>query len=116
LRFFEDHAVFDDFTGVVYDTSEGERIARILDPQKQRFYETMDCLRGRKRGRSGLVVHHYGPKLPGTTSCRGRRQTYCDRPRNALVTRGQVARMARAGSSFSRLWQRISREQPDLFD
>ena len=32
--FFEDHAVFDDFTGVVYDTSEGERIARTLGPRK----------------------------------------------------------------------------------
>ena len=28
--FFEDHVVFDDFTGVVYETSEGERIAKAL--------------------------------------------------------------------------------------
>ncbi|KVN16891.1 MULTISPECIES: class II aldolase/adducin family protein [unclassified Burkholderia] len=28
--FFEDHALFDDFTGMVVDTSEGERIARAL--------------------------------------------------------------------------------------
>src|SRR6202165_2641167 len=32
--FLEDHVVFDDFTGVVYDTSEGERIARTLGPRK----------------------------------------------------------------------------------
>src|SRR5260370_9740622 len=32
--FFEDHAVFDDFTGVVYDTSEVDRIARTLEPRK----------------------------------------------------------------------------------
>src|SRR6201984_690219 len=32
--FFEDHVVFDDFTGVVYDTSEGERIARTLGARK----------------------------------------------------------------------------------
>ncbi|AOJ06805.1 class II aldolase/adducin family protein [Burkholderia mayonis] len=28
--FFEDHALFDDFTGMVVDTNEGERIARAL--------------------------------------------------------------------------------------
>ncbi|MBI0331507.1 class II aldolase/adducin family protein [Burkholderia plantarii] len=28
--FYEDHALFDDFTGMVVDTSEGERIARAL--------------------------------------------------------------------------------------
>src|SRR6266571_1078929 len=32
--FFEDHAVFDDFTGVVYETSEGERIAKALGNHK----------------------------------------------------------------------------------
>ena len=32
--FFEDHAVFDDFTGVVLDRSEGDRIAGALGPRK----------------------------------------------------------------------------------
>jgi ribulose-5-phosphate 4-epimerase/fuculose-1-phosphate aldolase len=32
--FFEDHALFADFTGVVYETSEGERIAKALGEQK----------------------------------------------------------------------------------
>jgi hypothetical protein len=32
--FYEDHAVFADFTGVVYQTSEGERIASTLGPKK----------------------------------------------------------------------------------
>lgn len=32
--FFEDHAVFDDFTGVVLDRSEGDRIAEALGPRK----------------------------------------------------------------------------------
>ncbi len=32
--FYEDHAVFADFTGVVYETSEGERIAQTLGKKK----------------------------------------------------------------------------------
>ena len=32
--FYEDHAVFADFTGVVYETSEGERIAQALGNKK----------------------------------------------------------------------------------
>ena len=32
--FYEDHAVFADFTGVVYETSEGERIAQALGQRK----------------------------------------------------------------------------------
>src|SRR6476661_1351748 len=32
--FYEDHALFADFTGVVYETSEGERIAKTLGDRK----------------------------------------------------------------------------------
>ncbi len=32
--FFEDHALFDDYTGVVWDTSEGDRIAEALGDTK----------------------------------------------------------------------------------
>ncbi|MBS1848410.1 MAG: class II aldolase/adducin family protein [Actinobacteria bacterium] len=32
--FFEDHALFDDYTGVVWDTSEGDRIAETLGMRK----------------------------------------------------------------------------------
>jgi ribulose-5-phosphate 4-epimerase/fuculose-1-phosphate aldolase len=32
--FYEDHALFDDFTGVVLDPAEGERLAKTLGPNK----------------------------------------------------------------------------------
>lgn len=32
--FYQDHAVFDDFTGVVFDTAEGDRIGQALGPHK----------------------------------------------------------------------------------
>src|SRR5215475_199003 len=32
--FYEDHSLFEDFTGIVYETSEGERISRALGERK----------------------------------------------------------------------------------
>ena len=32
--FYQDHGLFDDFTGVVYETSEGDRIAKALGTGK----------------------------------------------------------------------------------
>ena len=37
--FFEDLAVFDDYTGVVYDADEGNRLARALGPRKAMLLE-----------------------------------------------------------------------------
>jgi ribulose-5-phosphate 4-epimerase/fuculose-1-phosphate aldolase len=38
--FYEDHSLFDDYTGVVYDNSEGDRIARRWDTGRQSFCRT----------------------------------------------------------------------------
>jgi ribulose-5-phosphate 4-epimerase/fuculose-1-phosphate aldolase len=37
--FYEDHAVFDDYTGVVYDPEEGSALARALGPRKALLLE-----------------------------------------------------------------------------
>src|SRR5712664_1150933 len=115
--FFEDHAVFDDFTGVVYDTSEGERIARTLGPRK------------------AAILRNHGLLTVGETvdeavwwfitmdrSCQAQllaeaagKPIAIDRE-NALVTRGQVGTHGAGWFQFQPLWQRITREQPDLFD
>jgi ribulose-5-phosphate 4-epimerase/fuculose-1-phosphate aldolase len=115
--FFEDHAVFDDFTGVVYDTSEGERIARTLGPRK------------------AAILRNHGLLTVGETvdeavwwfitmdrSCQAQllaeaagNPIAIDRE-NALVTRGQVGTHVAGWFQFQPLWQRITREQPDLFD
>jgi len=68
--FFEDHAVFDDFTGVVYDTSEGERIARTLGGRgKRRFCGIMDYLPWARVWTKRFGGHNHGPELPGATAC-----------------------------------------------
>src|SRR5258707_3280169 len=115
--FLEDHAVFDDFTGVVYDTSEGERIARTLGPRKAAilrnhglltvgesvdeaawWFITMD-----RSCQAQLLAEAAGQphKIPGATA----RNTY------ALVGSHLAGWF-----QFQPLFQRISQEQPGLFD
>ena len=115
--FFEDHALFDDFTGVVYETSEGERIARALGERKAAilrnhglltvghtvdeaawWFITMD-----RTCHAQLLAEAAGKPLP------------IDRE-NALKTRALVGMHEAGWFQFQPLWDRITREQPDLFD
>src|SRR5580765_1462509 len=115
--FFEDHAVFDDFTGVVYDTSEGERIARTLGPRKAAILRNHGLL---TVGES--VDEAVWWFITMDQSCQAQllaeaagKPIAIDRE-NALVTRGQVGTHGAGWFQFQPLWQRITREQPDLFD
>jgi len=115
--FFEDHAVFDDFTGVVYDTSEGERIARTLGPRKAAILRNHGLL---TVGES--VDEAVWWFITMDRSCQAQllaeaagKPIAIDRE-NALVTRGQVGTHGAGWFQFQPLWQRITREQPDLFE
>jgi ribulose-5-phosphate 4-epimerase/fuculose-1-phosphate aldolase len=115
--FFEDHAVFEDFTGVVYDTSEGERIATALGPHKAAilrnhglltvgqtvdeavwWFVTMD-----RSCQAQLLAQAAGTPIPIQRE-------------SALLTRGQVGSPQAGWFQFQPLWNMITREQPDLFD
>src|ERR1700757_4240656 len=115
--FFEDHVLFDDFTGVVYETSEGERIAKALGSHK------------------AAILRNHGLLTVGETvdeavwwfitmdrSCQAQllaeaagKPIAIDKE-NALITRGQVGTHMAGWFQFQPLWQRITREQPDLFE
>ena len=74
--FYEDHAVFDDYTGVVLDLEEGKRIAHALGDNKAAILANHGLLTvGQLGGRGGVVVHHHGALLPGPAACRGGRDT-----------------------------------------
>src|SRR5437588_2275837 len=115
--FYEDHALFDDYTGVVYETSEGDRIASALGSTK------------------AVILRNHGLLTVGQTvdeaawwfitmerSCQAQllaeaagRPVKIDR-QNALTTRAQVGNSYGGWFQFQPLWDRITREQPDLFD
>ncbi len=115
--FYQDHSIFEDYTGVVYEASEGQRIAQALGECK------------------AVVLRNHGLLTVGQTvdeaawwfitmerSCQAQLMAEAaGKPikiehENALVTRGQVGSHKTGWFQFQPLWARIAKEQPDLFD
>jgi len=115
--FYEDHSLFADYTGVVYDTSEGDRIAEALGHRKAVimqnhgnmtvgstvdeaawFYITMD-----RSCQSQLMAEAAGKPKPIAHEA-------------AIVARTQVGNPRVAWFQYQPLWDLIVREQPDLLD
>jgi ribulose-5-phosphate 4-epimerase/fuculose-1-phosphate aldolase len=115
--FYEDHAVFDDYTGVVIDIEEGKRIAHAL------------------AGNKAAILRNHGLMTVGHTvdeavwwfitmerSCQAQllassagTPVLID-PDMARLTCGQVGSHLAGWFSFQPLFDRIVREEPDLLD
>ena len=115
--FYESHALYDDYTGVVVDEEEGRRIAAALGPHKAVilrnhglltvgdsvdaaawWFITMErsCqvqLTAKAAGKPVLIDHH-----------------------NAVHTREQLGNDLVAWINYQPLYQQIARSEPDLFD
>jgi ribulose-5-phosphate 4-epimerase/fuculose-1-phosphate aldolase len=115
--FYEDHALFDDYTGVVYETVEGDRIAQTLGPAK------------------AIILRNHGLLTVGETvesaawwfitmdrSCQAQLLAEAaGEPvkighEHAVVARKQIGNEMGGWFQFQPLWNKISREEPDLFD
>jgi ribulose-5-phosphate 4-epimerase/fuculose-1-phosphate aldolase len=115
--FYEDHALFDDYTGVVFDTSEGKRIAVALGEAKAVilrnhglltaghsvdeavwWYVTME-----RTCQAQLAAEAAGTTVPIS-------------PEAARHTHDQIGSHVVGYMSFQPLYQRVVREQPDLLD
>lgn len=115
--FFEDHALFDEFTGVVNDPAEGGRIAAALGKHK------------------AVILQNHGLLTVGATveaavwwfismerSCDAQlRAEAAGTPKPipaeiARLTRDQIGGPQVGWLSFQPLWSRITREQPDLLE
>jgi ribulose-5-phosphate 4-epimerase/fuculose-1-phosphate aldolase len=115
--FYEDHVVFNDYTGVVNEISEGERIALALGDKKAAilcnhglltvgqsvdeavwWFVTMD-----RSCQAQLLAEAAGEprRIPHET---------------AKLAHSQVGAHMVGWFQFQPLWDRISREQPDFFD
>ena len=115
--FYEDHVLFDDFTGVVLDNSEGERIAAALGEKKAAILQnhglltvgaTIDAaawwfITLERSCQAQLLADAAGtPKLIGHDV--------------ALLTRETVGNPGAGWFSFQPLYDVITAEQPDLLD
>jgi ribulose-5-phosphate 4-epimerase/fuculose-1-phosphate aldolase len=115
--FYDDHALFDDYTGVVLDLEEGKRIAHALDDNK------------------AAILRNHGLLTVGTTvdsavwwfitmerSCQAQLLAMAAGPRiliepeMAKTTAQQVGSEVAGWLSFQPLYDKIVREQPDLLD
>jgi ribulose-5-phosphate 4-epimerase/fuculose-1-phosphate aldolase len=115
--FYEDHSVFDDYTGVVYDNSEGDRIAQALGPRK------------------AVILQNHGLLTVGSTvdaaawffitmdrSCQVQLMAEAaGKPRpisheSASIAQKQVGNPRVGWFQYQPLWELIVREQPDLLD
>jgi ribulose-5-phosphate 4-epimerase/fuculose-1-phosphate aldolase len=115
--FYDDHAVFDDYTGVVLDLEEGKRIAHALAGNKAAIL----------RNHGLLTVGHSVDEaawwfITMERSCQAQllassagTPVLID-PEMAKVTAGQVGSHLAGWFSFQPLFDRIVTEQPDLLD
>ncbi|MCW2666358.1 MAG: class aldolase/adducin family protein [Frankiales bacterium] len=120
--FYEDVGIYDDYTGVVLDKAEGERIGRALGSHKAVILrnhgmltvgETVDSaawwfLTLERTSQSQLMAYSAAAGLGAKP-----RQI---RPQEAEQTRGQVGFELAGWFQFQPIWERVSRDNPDIFD
>jgi ribulose-5-phosphate 4-epimerase/fuculose-1-phosphate aldolase len=115
--FYDDHSLFADFTGVVYKTSEGERIAQSLGDKKAVIL----------RNHGLLTVGHTVDEaawwfITMERSCQAQLMAEAvGKPvkinaADAEITQQQVGTHMAGWFQFQPLWSRIVREQPDLLE
>lgn len=115
--FYQDHALFDDFTGVVLETSEGKRIAQALGDRKAVILRNHGLL---TVGHSVDEAAWWYIKLEEHAQS----QLLAESAGKPILIDHDVALgiQKRAGSheagwrGFQYLWDDITRDQPDLFD
>jgi ribulose-5-phosphate 4-epimerase/fuculose-1-phosphate aldolase len=115
--FYEDHALFDDYTGVVYDSSEGKRIAVALGETKAIILRNHGLLTA---GHSVDEAVWWYVTMERTCQAQLAAEaagtTVSISPEAARHTHDQIGSHLVGFMSFQPLYQRIVREQPDLLD
>ena len=115
--FFDDHVLFDDYTGVVNDLSEGERIAAKLGGKKAAILQNHGLL---TTGHSvdeacwTFVTMERSCQAQLLAEAAGTPIKIADDV--ARTTHRQVGTPIACYVSFQPLYDMITREQPDLFD
>ena len=115
--FYQDHGLFDDFTGVVYETAEGDRIAQALGTGKAVILRNHGLLTV-----GGSVDEAAWYFITMERSCQVQLLAEAaGKPvpiahQTALETRGQVAGGINGWFQYQPMWNMISRQEPDLFE
>jgi ribulose-5-phosphate 4-epimerase/fuculose-1-phosphate aldolase len=115
--FYDDHALLDDYTGVVLDVEEGRRIATTLGANKAIILRNHGLL---TVGQSVDEAVWWFITMERTCQAQLMAEAAGTPVKisheMAALTATQVGSTVAGWFSFQPLWDRITREQPDLFD
>lgn len=115
--FFEDHAVFQDFTGVVHQTSEGERIAKALGNHKAATLQNHGLLTvGHTVDEAAWWFITMDRSCHAQLLAEAAGKPVLITRESALATREFVGSHQAGWFQFQPLWDLITQEQPDLLD
>src|SRR6202007_416429 len=111
--FYEDHSLFADFTGVVYETSEGERIAKALGDKKAVILRNHGLLTvGQSVEEAAWWFVTMERSCQAQLMAEAAGTPVLIEPAMAKHTAGQVGTHFAGWFSFQPLFARITREQP----
>jgi ribulose-5-phosphate 4-epimerase/fuculose-1-phosphate aldolase len=115
--FYQDHALFDDYTGVVNDVQEGKRIAAALGDNKAVILRNHGLLTVGRTVDAAVfwfITMERSCQVQLVAKAAGR--VVHIEPQQAKLTHDQVGTEFVGWLSFQPLWEKIVREQPDLLD
>jgi ribulose-5-phosphate 4-epimerase/fuculose-1-phosphate aldolase len=115
--FYEDHSVFQDFMGVVYDPAEGQRIAEALGDRKAVILRNHGLLTvGKSVDEAAWWFITMERSCHAQLLVEAAGEPHLITHENAKLTSLQVGSTIAGWFQFQPLWDRITKEQPDLFD
>jgi ribulose-5-phosphate 4-epimerase/fuculose-1-phosphate aldolase len=115
--FYEDHALFDDYTGVVLDVEEGKRLAHALGECKAvilRNHGLLTVGQSVDEAAFWFITMERSCQAQLLASAAG--DPVPIDPEMARLTAGQVGGHGAGHFGFQPLYQKIVREQPDLLE
>jgi len=115
--FYDDHVLFDDFSGVVLDVSEGDRISKALDKNKAAILQNHGLLTvGNTVDEAAWWYITMERSCQAQLLAEAAGKPKMIRPEIATLTNKQVGSPLAGWFSFKPLFDVISEEQPSLFD
>lgn len=115
--FYEDHSIFDDFTGVVLDTEEGRRIGQALGNCKAVILQNHGLLTvGKTVDEAAWWFITMERSCHAQLLAEAAGEPHFIRPESARLTGQQVGSTLAGWFQFQPLYARITKEQPDLLD
>ncbi|MFZ1026536.1 MAG: class II aldolase/adducin family protein [Limnoraphis robusta] len=115
--FYQDHALFDDYTGVVLDLSEGKRIAQTLGERKAIILRNHGLLTlGHSVDEAAWWFITMERSCQAQLMAEAAGKPILIKPDIASLTYSQIGSHFMGWFSFQSLYEKIVHQQPDLLD